>query len=402
LAHGIRIPSSTVGQPARTSDLRRKPRRRTATPLPRIALDCRLLPWPGVGRYLLELASALVKTAPDLHFHWLCSEAGAGQLPVGPRAQAVVLRSSPLGLGEQIELPLRLRQLGIDLLHLPVSHSIPLAAPRFVVTLHDLLFEHFPQFQPNPLGLAYYRLMNAVALRRARRVIAVSEFTRRDAAALWPRASSRLVAIPNGVAAHFRPVRDRSARERLRRRLGLPEHYVLYVGTWKRHKNVPRLLEAYARLDADLRRRFPLVLVARRDPRYPEVERTARAAGIFEQVIWRAEVPEAELPALYSMARCVVLPSLLEGFGLPVAEGIACGTPALVSHSGALPEVGGEACLHCDPYDVDSIAAGLDRLLGDDALHRALRACTHEQTRAFSWERAARGVAAVYREALAR
>jgi alpha-1,3-rhamnosyl/mannosyltransferase len=196
-------------------------------------------------------------------------------------------------------------------------------------------------------------------------------------------------------------VSSSQARGALRRALALPEQYALYVGTWKRHKNLPRLLHAYGALDRDLRRRVPLVLVARSDARYPEVEEAARAAGVFDEVLWRADVPEAQMPALYSMARCVVLPSLYEGFGLPVAEGLACGTPALVSRSGALPEVGGDACLTCDPYDPGSIAEGLARLLGDDSLHQDLTSQTLQRARAFSWESAAQRVAAVYREVLA-
>jgi glycosyltransferase involved in cell wall biosynthesis len=370
-----------------------------ARPL-RVALDCRLLQWPGVGRYLRELAAALVPAAPDLQFFWLCSQARAGELPCGPTAQPVVLRSSPFRLAEQLELPLQLRALHIDLLHAPVSHAIPLAAPRFVVTLHDLVLQHFPEFLPSRLAGAYYRAMNHASVRRARRVIAVSEFTRADAASAWPRFASKLVTIPNGVSSHFRPVCDAGERSALCRALALPPRYVLYLGTWKRHKNLPRLLQAYGKLDGALRERFPLVVVARSDPRYPEVEAAAHAAGIHGEVLWRADIEEGALPALYSMARCVVLPSLYEGFGLPVAEGFACGTPALVSRAGALPEIGGDACLTSDPCDPASIAEGLFTLLTDDTLQRELSARALARARAFSWEKAAERVAALYREVL--
>lgn len=290
---------------------------------------------------------------------------------------------------------------GIELLHVPTSYTLPLLAPRLVVTVHDYTLRKFPEFLPNPIGRAYYRLMNAVAIRRARRIIAVSESTRSDILDFWPTAASKTRTVLNGVAALFAPVRDQSILAQVRRALALPERYILYVGTRKRHKNLPRLLEAYAGLTPEQRRRHPLVLVAPPDVRYPEVEATTRRTGITQDVLWRSDVPDQDLPAVYTLARFVVLPSLYEGFGLPVAEAMACGTPAIVARAGSLPEIGGDACLCVDPLDPANICRGLSRLLEDDALRAELAQRAQRRARAFSWDRAASEVTEIYREALA-
>lgn len=367
---------------------------------PRVALDCRLLDWPGVGRYCTELANALVTTAPDLRFFWLCAARDCDRLPTAQNASPLVVGARPFSIAEQIVVPYVLRRHSIDLLHAPTPTTLPVLAPRLVVTVHDLILRRFPEFLSNPVGRAYYRVMTRAAVRRAQRIITVSEFTRRDVIECWPGVEGKTRVILNGVASHFRSVRDAAKLRDISGRLELPENYVLYVGTRKRHKNLPRLLEAYGRLSAAQRARCPFVLVAPSDKRYPEVESIVRQTGIGAAVHWLSNLEDEDLPALFTRARFVVLMSLYEGFGLPVVEAQACGTPALVAAAASLPEVTGEGGIYADPYDVASIHRGLARLIDDDALrdslaHKALLNATR-----FRWENAAVLVAAVYREVL--
>ena len=367
---------------------------------PRVALDCRLLDWPGVGRYCIELANALVTTAPDLRFFWLCAARDCDKLPTAPNASPLVVGARPFSIAEQITVPYVLRRHSIDLLHAPTPTTLPVLAPRLVVTAHDLTYKRFPEFLPNPLGRAYYNAMTRLSVARARRIIAVSEFTRADLLAYWPQIAPRTVAILNGVSEAF--VRTPSPAEiaHWRAEVALPERYLLYIGTRKRHKNLLRLIEAYGALDAAQRDRFPLIMVAPPDPRYPEVDATVRRLGIERHVLWRAGVPEAALPVLYRLAHCVVVPSIYEGFGLPVAEAYACGTPAVVARAGALPEIGGNACVLVDPCDVGSIRTALARLIEDAVLHSKLKERTRQEAARFDWNKSARHVAQVYREAL--
>jgi glycosyltransferase involved in cell wall biosynthesis len=310
------------------------------------------------------------------------------------------VRSALLSVGEQAEVPLVLRREGIDLLHAPASFTFPVLAPRLVVTVHDFVLRRYPEFLPSVAGRAYYRLMNHLGVRGAARIAAVSEFTRGELLAFWPEAAGKTRVVLNGVAASFRPVREARDLERVRDAYELPRSFVLYVGTRKKHKNLPRLLEAYARLPESLRRESPLVAIAGPDPRYPEVDAAVARHGLTEVVRWRARVDERDLPAVYSLARLLVQPSLQEGFGLPVLEAMACGTPCLVARAGALPEVGGDACLYADPLDVADLHRGLLRLTEDGGLRAELSRRGIERARQLPWSRAAAGLAALYREAL--
>ena len=373
---------------------------RAAVKVPRIALDCRLLGWPGVGRYCTELAAALLPVAPDLQFFWLCRAQDRDRLPIAPNAAALPLEARPFSVAEQLALPWLLRRHGIRLLHVPTPTTLPLFGPRLVVTVHDLTLLRFPEFLPSRLGRIYSGLMTRTAIRRARRIIAVSEFTRRDLVAAWPAAESRTRTVLNGVSSRFQPVRDAAELRDVASRLALPARYALYVGTRKRHKNLPRLLAAYSRLSVAQRARCPLVLVAPADKRYPEVEDAIRQGAISADVHWRSAVRDQDLPALYTLARFVVLMSLYEGFGFPVAEAQACSTPALVAAAASLPEVAGKGGLQADPYDVSAIHAALARLIDDDALRATLADEAQRNATRFRWEASARSVAEIYREAL--
>jgi glycosyltransferase involved in cell wall biosynthesis len=367
---------------------------------PRVALDCRLLAWPGIGRYCTELASALISVAPDLQFFWLCRPEDRDRLPAAANATTLTVSAPPFSVAAQIALPWLLRRHGIKLLHVPNPTTLPLLARRLVVTVHDLILLRFPEFLPSRLARIYYRLMTRAAVGRARRIIAVSEFTRRDVAAAWPSVEPRTRTVLNGVSSRFQPVRDVGVRREVAERLELPASFALYVGTRKRHKNLPRLLAAYGRLSAEQHAHCPLVMVAPADERYPEVDDAIRRAGIHANVHWRSAIADEDLPALYTLARFVVLMSLYEGFGFPVAEANACGTPALIAAAASLPEVAGEAGLQADPCNVASIHSALARLIDDDALRTELAGKALANAQRFSWKSAAQQIAGIYREAL--
>lgn len=360
----------------------------------RVALDCRLLHWPGVGRYCRELTTALVKQAEDIDFFWICLPAMQHHLPLASNVQVIVVQAQPFSLIEQIQLPLILRQHRIDLLHSPVAHNIPCWGTRLIVTMHDLILKRFPEFKPNPVVRAYYHLMNATAMRRAQRVICVSEFTRQDVSSAWPQFSNKLITIKNGVSKLFQPDHHK------RKQFALPAQYLLYVGTLKRQKNIPNMLAAYGQLTAELRKRYPLVLIAQQDDRYPEVANTIKQYDLQEHLIWLPKIADEDMPAIYTAARGLILISLYEGFGLPVAEAMACGTPCVVSANSAMAEIGGNAVMTCDCNDTTSIANTLTRLLIDNHLHQQLSNLALIQSQLFSWQTAAQEISALYRQCM--
>jgi glycosyltransferase involved in cell wall biosynthesis len=271
----------------------------------------------------------------------------------------------PLGL------PRRARREGVDVLHLPTYRGPVRAAVPFVVTVHDLaVFRHPKAF--NRWSRTYSRFIVPRVLAAARRVIAVSEFTRRELHQVLGVPDDKIRVVPNAVADAFAPAGPAAEGD-----------YVLAVGTLEPRKNLARLLEAVRRTGIELR-----VVGARG---WGGVE----AGG--NGVRWLGEVPDALLAELYRGARCVAYPSLYEGFGMPVLEAMACGVPVVTSAGGATEEVAGGAAVLVDPLDPSSIAAGLEEAAGrrDELTRLGL-----ERARAFSWREAAAATVAVYREAL--
>lgn len=360
----------------------------------RVALDCRLLNWPGVGRYCRELAASLVKQADDIDFFWLCLPGAGSDLPHAKNAQLVTITANSFSLLEQIQLPFVLSRLGIDLLHAPVAHNVPCFGVKIIVTMHDLILKRFPEFKPNLVVRAYYNLMNSISMHRAQRVICVSEFTRHDVMRDWPHHTKKLVTVLNGVSEQFCPQQEGSHH------LNFPDKYLLYVGTLKRHKNLPRLLEAYSQLSTHLREQYPLVLVAQEDERYPEVAEAIYRYQLQANILWRPDIPDADMPVIYASAHSLLLVSLYEGFGLPVAEAMACGTPCVVSDRSAMAEIGGDAVLLCDCKDPASILHALKLLLTNDSLRAELSERALAQSRKFSWHTAAQEIAVLYRECI--
>lgn len=253
----------------------------------------------------------------------------------------------------------------------------------FVFTVHDLNHIDRPE-NSSPLKRLYYSLVMRPALRRAFRVLTVSEFSKRRIVE-WARvAAERVVVVGNGVDASFSPDGARYA----------PGYrYLLCVGNRKSHKNELRALEAFAQaeIDRDIRLLFT-------GEASPELAERVRGLGLAGRVEFSGRVPQADVPALYRGALALVFPSLYEGFGLPVIEAMACGTPVLTSNTTALPETAGDAALLVDPLSVPAIAEGIERLCNDAELAARLRHRGLERAENYNWKDVCRRVRAVINE----
>lgn len=287
----------------------------------------------------------------------------------------------------------------IDLLH--VTYTLPpFLRCRSVVTVHDISYALFPE----TFSLRDRWLLSVavpLSMRRATRVITVSEAARRDILRRYRIAAEKVVAIPNGVGSHFRPVHDRGEQSRVRARYGIPERYILAVGNLQPRKNLGRLIEAFAGLRRDGRIAHRLVLVGKSLWKEAEVFGAIRAHGLEDEVIATGYVADSDLPTIYSGADVFVYPSLYEGFGLPPVEAMACGAPVITSNTSALPEVVGDAAVTVSPTSTGEIAAALERVLGDERLRRDLRARGEERAATFTWRETARRTLRVYDEVLA-
>jgi glycosyltransferase involved in cell wall biosynthesis len=283
-----------------------------------------------------------------------------------------------------------------DVLFVP-AHVLPLVHPRSsVVTVHDLGYLHYPRAHPL-LDRLYLDFSTRYNARAASRVIAVSQATKDDLVQHCGIEPGKITVVYSGWDETKQPVEDKATIEKVKAGYGIRGDYVLYVGTLQPRKNLGRLLEAYATVRKQAKRgEAPcLVFAGRKGWLYEHITQQVERLGLETEVIFPGYVPQDDLPALLSGARLFVYPSLYEGFGLPVLEAMACGTPVLCSNVASLPEVAGDAALLVDPLDVKSIAEAMNRLLGDEGLRAQLVERGYRQVRRFSWDRCARETLAV-------
>jgi len=340
-----------------------------------LAVDCReFVPGrvTGIGRFLGGLLEEIARSRPDLETVALAEP--MAPIPVAaPHIRVHRLPQRPTLYWDQVLLPRALREVGATVFFSPY-YKAPLAAPcPTVVTIHDLIPLWFPAYSRGPWRLyaAAFRSWAAILARRAAVVITDSAHSKTDLLALLGLAPERVHIIPIGVGEEFRPGLLPEAVASATARYGIGGPYILSVGNFLPHKNLPRLVEAYSTLPQAQRDRIRLVLAGTpggHGPARPVDQATLLRPG----VLLPGFIAPEDLPLLYAGATALVCPSLAEGFGLPVLEAMACGTPVVCAQAGALPEVAGDAALYVDPSDVRSIAAGLGTILEDEPLRREL------------------------------
>ncbi len=302
-------------------------------------------------------------------------------------------------LWQQALLPHHLKRSGAALLHAP-AYVAPWRVPiPYVLTIYDVIALRFPEFC-KPLNVAHYRRLMPRSARNAARVIAPSESTKRDIVQLLNVPGERVRVIPLGVAGQFRPPEEPDAARELRRRLNLPERYILYVGNFEPKKNLRQLIEVFADARRSGRVTARLVLAGRKAWHDSELHHAIRRHRLTELVTLLPDFPDADLPALYAGASLFVFPSRTEGFGLPPLEAMACGTPVVASRAGALPEVVADAGLLVSPDRPGELSAAMEKTLGNEFLRRRLRELGLARAKQFTWERTARRTAEVYAEVL--
>jgi len=361
----------------------------------------------GLGRYAESLACALLPLLGDrLAFFYNC-EAGVEPLTGLDKAPArtVSLGYKPwrmlVWLGQLAHVGFNRLIPDAGLFHATEHLLLPLRGVPTVLTVHDLIFRRYPAHH-KPLNRWYLNATMPLFCRRADHIIAVSEQSRRDVIEAYGVPPDKITVIYEAADPCFRP-QPPEVIAAVRSRYGLPERYLLFVGTIEPRKNLGRILVAFERLAA-AGLTDALVIVGKRGWLYDDFFARLESSPAKDAVIFPGFVPDADLPAVYAGAQALAFPSEFEGFGLPVLEAMACGTPVVCSNTSSLPEVTGDpsagskeaAALLIDPLDVAALTDALARVVQDKALRDQMAGRGLAQAARFSWERAARETVAVY------
>jgi len=358
----------------------------------------------GLGRYAESLTHALIAVDPGRYGLFYNQERG-----IEPLAGLEHLPACTVDLGYKPWRMLvwlgQLARVGFDhllpdveLFHAMEHLLLPLRSAPTVLTVHDLIFRHLPAHH-KPLNRWYLNLTMPLYCRRAKHIIAISEFTRRDLISAYGPSLDKVTVVYEAAAPRFRP-QPPEIVDTIRVRYGLPARYLIFVGTIEPRKNLTCLLKAFEVVHAE-GLIDGLIIVGRRGWLYGDFFAALERSPARNAVMFPGYVADQDLPAMYTGAQALVFPSLYEGFGLPVLEAMACGIPALASSTSSIPEVGGEAALYFDPTDTDEVIEAVRRVLRDAALQEEMRIRGLAQAARFSWERAAEETADVHRRVLA-
>jgi glycosyltransferase involved in cell wall biosynthesis len=402
--------------PTQSAEASSPPRREAASqppPAPAnhplvIGIDIRRGGEFGVGTYIKNLVRALARMGGDEEYV-LIGRLGQfeslGKLP--PNFRSEIYPHPYNASASHFTYWFSLRRLGLDLFHMP-HRWVPYLLPgAYVATLHDLNSILFPEEGSSGMGRRWRRYLLSHGLSRAAQVIAVSEATKRDAVKHLGLSPEKIEVVPDAVDSELaQPVTDQE-RDRTLARYQIHDPFVLYAGRIQIHKNVPRLIEAFGVVKAELEnhpryRNLRLIIIGDELSNFPAVRHAVMRTRIQHWVRFLGFVPLETLRVFYDSAEAFLFPSLHEGFGLAPLEAMAQGTPVVTSSVSALPETVGNAAVLVNPENVFDIARGLRQVLLDDEFREDLRRRGYEQVLRFSWDRSAERVLQIYRRVTSR
>ena len=355
----------------------------------------------GLARYTESLASALwqhCRDAIDLNLFY--NRHSGHQLPatLAPiPARAFPLGQYPWRLGvlacQLLRAPVVDRRLGAGGIYHATEHLLPWTTRPAVLTVHDLIFERYPQHH-TLANRTFLRVAMPLFVRRADAIIAVSRHTKQDLLELYGTPAHKVFVVEEGIEGRFRPALEEEIRQ-AKERHGIRRPYLLMVGTLEPRKNHQLAFEALARLKAG---GFPhcLVVAGGGGWLFDDVQRKVEQLQLAEDVLFAGRVPDEDLPALYSGADCFLMPSLYEGFGIPVLEAMACGTPVVCSRASSLPEVAGPAACYIEPLTGEGLAEAVRLVLSNPQTAELMRSAGLSRAARFCWRETAMQTVDVY------
>jgi len=361
----------------------------------------------GSGQYLRYLVPALTRIEPNLELVLVAPDFAAQAVsldwPEQVSVEAVPCRASNWGKVrfEQTLFPRAARRLGADVAHVPYWGSALRPLLPTVVTIHDIIPMLLPEYRGGPAVRLYTSLVAASA-GNADLVLADSEASRADVLAHLHLPPERVRTVHLAPAPHYEPVEHWADIEAVTEKYNLPETFALYMGGFDVRKNLRALLHAWTFVAAGLGDDLKLVLAgklpAKDTPFFPDPLKLARELGIEQHVVTPGWIDEADKRALYSAARLFVYPSRYEGFGLPVLEAMACGTPVVTTDVSSLPELAGSAAFSVSPTDTRHMAGPIIALTIQEDTHNDLANRGYQQAQQFSWQKTALQTLQAYRD----
>ncbi|MGI8671090.1 MAG: glycosyltransferase family 4 protein [Luteitalea sp.] len=368
----------------------------------RVAIDIRKLHDYGIGTYVRNIVTQLARLDTAGEYVLICRPEDLDfTRTLGPNVRGVISLAGNYSLREQFSIPSIVRRERADVFHAPHYVLPPLVTCPAVVTIHDCIHLMFPQYLPSRLAYGYARTFMWIATHRSSHVLTVSEASKRDILRFYRIPPDKITVAYNAIDEQFHQLAAPEDIARTQERFQLHDPFVLYVGNIKPHKNVERLIEAFALFRAGPLANTKLLIIGDEISKYPTLRRAVRRGKLHKHVRFLGFVDDHTLAALYRLATVFAFPSLYEGFGLPPLEAMASGTPVVTSNVSSLPEVMGDAAILVDPREPTAIAHGLRRALLDTTLREQLRERGLVRAAHYSWPRTTETILRIYREVAA-
>jgi glycosyltransferase involved in cell wall biosynthesis len=376
----------------------------------KVAIDIRRMTEFGIGTYIRNVVRTLARLDVESDYFLIGSPAKVEECgPLPPNFHAVELAGRDNTLKGNLEFRAIVRRLQCDVVHIPHLFWIPrgLGCP-YILTVHDLLEHMYGSRNVSSLRRSLHFYLTRRVLRKAARIIAVSQFTKNEIEKLLAIPDDRIEVVYNAIDERFLHGHASEAdRELIAQRYLVNYPFILYAGAIRPHKNVVRIIEAFSALKSELLKEhekeqqfqdLKLIIIGDDLSSHPRLRRTVVRSGVQNDVRFLGFVPIDVLRIFYDVAKVFVFPSLYEGFGLPPLEAMAHGTPVVTSNTSSLPEVAGNAALLVNPENVFEIRRGLQRVLLDPILRAQMKQRGYEQAQRFSWTNSVSRILEIYRE----
>lgn len=380
---------------------------KTAKKNKRIGIDARFYGpiGKGLGRYTQEIVDGVIELDKNNEYVvFLCRENYSSFISSDPRVKKVLADVRWYTIAEQIMMPFYIWREKIDLMHFPHFNVPILSLTPFVVTIHDLILIRYPTKRASKLNALAYRLKNFAyhfvirfALRRSRKIITVSNFTKNDILDLFPIKADKIEVTYEGVAESINGNFDDD--NKVISGYNIHKPYLLYVGNAYPHKNIEGLFEIFSKI----KQNFPnisLVLVGKEDYFYTRLKEQAKRLPENNSIIFAGYVPDKELESVYRQAEAYIFPSLYEGFGLPPLEAMSKGLPVASSDRGSMKEILGDAALYFNPENNEDMLLKIKQILEDQSLRSKLIEKGYIQAKKYHWSQCAQDTLNVYKKAL--